>query len=140
MVNNFRTCKYCGTIFQYMGNVFCPKCLREMDEKFSIVKNFLYENPGASVARISEDTGIDEKMILYFLREGRLEMITPDGTLVCEKCGAPITSGRLCNNCRSSLTSILDKALPAKPTAQKMEKNNMGRKVRDKLHVDVTKK
>ncbi|MDL2237823.1 MerR family transcriptional regulator, partial [Christensenellaceae bacterium OttesenSCG-928-K19] len=78
MVNSFRTCQWCGGIYTYMGNPLCPKCVKEQEEDFQKVKKYLYENPGAGVEEVVEETEVDIKRVMHFLREGRLEMKNAD--------------------------------------------------------------
>ncbi len=145
MVNNFRTCKFCGKIFSYMGKDLCPQCIRDLENKFTTIREYLYKHPGASVAQVSEDTEVDEKMILYFLREGRLEMKNAGGFLSCEKCGASITTGRLCKQCMNSLSSALGNAVSsAHQTASQQKEPESRSKSRattdskgNRLHVDI---
>lgn len=138
MPNDFRQCKMCGQIFRYMGNMFCGNCLREMDEQFRIIKDLLYKNPNFTINQVVEETGVDEKIILYLLREGRLEMKAADGMIVCESCGYPIQSGRLCKKCSSELSSALDSAKPRQSarTERENEKKQDPGKSRMQTYVD----
>lgn len=94
-----RNCKRCNRLFQYNGVKYCPKCLMEMDEMYKKVRDYLYEHPDATIVEVSEATGVEEKIILEFLREGRLELKEPSPVLTCERCGKPITTGRMCKEC-----------------------------------------
>lgn len=142
MALSYKTCKYCGRIFQTSGANICPECLREMEDQFKLIKEYLYQHPRASVEEVSKDTEVDERLILHFLREGRLEMVAADGFLLCEKCGAPITSGRLCKKCSEELSHALGSAL-SKPqpsaggAADAKKQKSAGGIKQDKLHVDI---
>lgn len=142
MALQYKQCKYCGTIFQSAGGNECPRCMKEKEEKFTVIKEYLYKNQGASVAEISAATGVDEKLILYFLRDGRLEMMAADGSLVCEKCGTPIKSGRLCKKCSESLSRALGSVLPqkSKPDSKKKIAHGLKSERSDGLHVDISKR
>ncbi|HHU63487.1 MAG TPA: MerR family transcriptional regulator [Clostridiales bacterium] len=96
---DIRNCKSCGKIFLYQGISICPACSRERDRQYEIVRDYLYENPGANIVEVSEATGVEEDVILMFLKEGRLQLAKPGIGLNCERCGVPITTGRLCDNC-----------------------------------------
>lgn len=39
-----RNCKMCGAIFNFDGSPLCPKCRRKMEEKFSVVKEYILKN------------------------------------------------------------------------------------------------
>ena len=103
----FKRCKLCGRIFQGRMSDYCEECLKKMDEKFVKVRDYLYDNPNATVREVMEETGVDEETITLLLQDGRLQMKDTRGMLHCEKCGRPIQSGRLCESCRKSVSSLL---------------------------------
>jgi ribosomal protein L32 len=76
---------------------------------FIKVRDYLYENDDANIAQVSEATGVEEKIILEFLREGRLELKEPSIDLTCERCGKPITSGRMCKECLTQFERAMKK-------------------------------
>lgn len=115
MPSDFRQCKLCGKIYRYAGSVFCPACVQDIDKHFRLVKDFLYKNRNMTIAEVAEQTGTDERIILHFLKEGRLEMTTAGDFLRCESCGTPITTGRLCSKCASGLSAALDGAVQQRP-------------------------
>lgn len=96
-----RNCKSCGKIFTYIGRPVCPSCRKKEEEEFKKVKEYLYDNPGASVVQISNDLEISIRKIKSYLRDGRLEIIGDDGNMLleCEKCGKSIRTGRFCEDC-----------------------------------------
>ena len=105
-----RTCRMCGKLFNYIGRTtpFCPKCMKEIEEKFDLCKKYIKENPGANVHTVSEQTGVSVKMIKPWVREERL--IFSDSSLVgieCESCGANIRMGRFCSKCKQTLSNNL---------------------------------
>lgn len=103
-------CKYCKKLFQSFGSNICPACVEEMEENFETVKEYIYNNPGENVVQISEGTGVPEKMVLYYLREGRLAIEGADSSLTCEKCRKPISCGRFCRECQVILEGKLLKS------------------------------
>ncbi len=112
-------CKRCGAIFQkVIDRDLCPSCLEKEEEEFRRVKEFFRQHPRARLEEVSEATGVDKKVILEFLREGRLQVT--EGTeplfeLFCERCGKPIASGRLCDECRSKVVQLIQSAEEKKP-------------------------
>ncbi len=104
-----RNCKRCNRLFQYNGIKYCASCLMELDEMYKKVRDYLYEHPDATIIEVSEATGVEEKIILEFLREGRLELKEPSAVLTCERCGKPITMGRMCKECLVVLERDLKK-------------------------------
>ncbi|MDD3840300.1 MAG: MerR family transcriptional regulator [Clostridia bacterium] len=100
---NIRNCKQCGKIYAYTGSDLCPVCRKEEDDMFDKVREYIYSHPGANTLEVSEETGVEEKIILKFLREGRLELKTAGLGLDCERCGVSITTGRYCSKCAKDL-------------------------------------
>jgi flagellar operon protein (TIGR03826 family) len=112
-MNNVKQCRQCGRLFESFGAHLCPRCVDEMEQNFIIVKDYVYDHPDANVFDVTKETGVPEKTVLEFLREGRLSMQASE--LECEECGTPISSGRLCSECKNKLENVLMSAYkPAK--------------------------
>ena len=118
-----RNCKRCNRIFQYRGSKYCPNCMIELDEMFIKVRDYLYEHPKANITETSEGTGVEEEIILEFLKQGRLELSEPSLSYVCERCEKPITTGRYCKDCISLLDREMKKGFAAATRSSK----NLGR-------------
>lgn len=115
-------CRQCKRLFQSYGANVCPECADKIDKDFISVKDFLYDNPNANVIEIIEETGVSEKTVLSFLREGRLSVSSNNGILECSECGAPISTGRYCSSCMSRLENALRGA--SKSVLPKKDKEN----------------
>lgn len=102
-----RNCPRCGKLFAYMGRPICNRCVEQEEEEFKVVKEYIYNNPGATVFEVSDVTGVTVEKIMRFLREERLEISSENSNLIleCEKCGTPIKTGRYCEQCRADLTN-----------------------------------
>lgn len=100
-------CKECGKLFSSGGQKVCPDCRQSEEEKFQLVKEFLWDNPNSTVKKVSEETGVEEELIIKFMREDRLasEGLMVDYSLKCKRCGAEIKSGLFCESCRSKMIS-----------------------------------
>ncbi|KPU26438.1 MerR family transcriptional regulator [Caloranaerobacter sp. TR13] len=126
---NIKNCSKCGKIFAYDGiNKLCPKCRKEEEEEFSRVKEYIYNNPGANIQLVSEETGVPVKKILRYLREGRLELKDEYNNLIlaCERCGKPIKTGRFCDKCVVELQRELKGAVAKNESIRKnKEKDKM---------------
>lgn len=135
----FKKCKTCGRIFQSIHGLECPECIDDRERKFAIVRDYLYEYPGASMDEIVEETEVDPKLIIRFLKEGRLEMQNSKGLLSCEKCGAPISSGTMCTSCKDKLAKAMESVLPKSMTekGKKESRAVSSSSQKDKLHVNV---
>ncbi len=108
---DIRNCRKCGRIFQYSGTgpVICENCKREQEKVFEKVRDYIRDNPGASMNQVSEENDVSINQIQQWVREERLEFSRDSGvTFYCEKCGAPIRTGRYCNNCKSSMAQDLE--------------------------------
>ena len=106
-------CKRCGKVFSYLGGQpLCPACRDKDEEDFKRVKEYLYENPGATLSEVSTALDISVERIKKYLRDGRLEIIGEGGNVIleCEKCGKSIKSGRFCDECERELANELRSA------------------------------
>ncbi len=99
-------CKRCSKLFFKIKSPYCAACIDEIEERFKIIQNYMQDHPGAEIKKIVEDTGVEESILLYLLREDRLSLIKSSG-LNCQNCGNTITSGRYCNSCKMRLTNDL---------------------------------
>lgn len=103
-----RNCRKCGKLYNYIGGApICPRCKELEEDDFKRVKQYLYENPGASLTEVSTELEISVELIKRFLKDGRLEITSEDGNMVleCENCGKSIKSGRFCQDCERDLAS-----------------------------------
>ena len=104
-----RNCKDCGKIFNYLsGAPLCPACMKKLDDKYSIVKEYIYDNPGASIQQVSEENGVSVGQLKKWVREERLAF--SEDSLVgieCENCGTMIRTGRYCNICKDKMLNKL---------------------------------
>ena len=100
-------CKECGKLFSSAGKKVCPDCRQSEEEKFELVKEYLWENPNSTVKKVADDTGVEEDLIIKFMRENRLdsEGLMIDYTLKCKRCGIEIQSGLFCDSCRDKMIS-----------------------------------
>ena len=105
-----RQCERCSKLFHYRGNRNCPDCVRELDDIFLKVRNFLDDNPKASVEDVCEAIDADEEDVLGWLREGRLILSRDNNPLLtCQLCRAPIQSGRYCEVCAIKVVGQLER-------------------------------
>lgn len=118
-----RNCKNCGRLFNYIGGqAICQSCKKKLEDKFQEVKDYLDENPHATISQVSEDMDISTKQIKQWIKEERLSLseATADG-VVCEHCGKPIRSGRYCDKCKMKLQDTLSSAI-SKPKQYEPQK------------------
>lgn len=99
-------CSRCNTVFVKSTRTVCQECFKEEEKAFQIVYTFLREhkNREATIIEIVEETGVEEGLIIKFMKEKRLRLTDhPNLGYPCEKCGIPITTDRLCSNCSEGL-------------------------------------
>lgn len=108
---SLKNCERCGRLFLGVELV-CPACLEKEQEEFQQVRDYLREHPDAAVLEVSAATGVQVERLRRWAREGRLQLKPSDaeGTLRCQRCGAPIESGRLCPRCVAHLAAAARRA------------------------------
>lgn len=98
-------CQYCGCkelIEEAVGIFRCERCGRENYDDFQTIRNYLEKAGATSSVIIERATGVPRRIIEYFFREEYLEI--PKNSpirLSCERCGAPIRTGTLCDKCKA---------------------------------------
>ena len=109
MAGKMRNCAGCGKIFVALeGRKFCPDCMEKEYKLEEQVVNFVRDNPKSSVTEIlKEIPEATEKLIKRLIREGRFEQVGVKMSYPCDKCGAPIVTGKLCGKCSEALRNEL---------------------------------
>ncbi len=99
---DIKICKSCGHMFNSVrGNSVCPDCLKKQDEQLKTVKDYIGRNPAADINEVAKGCGVASNDIRKWAREERLSFPEESPIRVyCDKCGAPIKSGRYCKKCR----------------------------------------
>ena len=127
------SCMRCKRLFNYLaGPKLCEACKKAVEEDFQKVKQYIQDNPRASLKQISEDNAVSTKQIQQWIREERLEFSKDSPIqLLCESCGDPIITGRYCAKCKNtvakSLSSVADQkraALARAIAAQQAKKDD----------------
>lgn len=104
-----RNCKLCGNLFNYTDNAICPACNKKLEEKFSVVKEYIRENPHSPISVVAEECDVPIQQLKRWIRQERLSFSRDSGvTIDCEKCGKPILTGRYCRECKHSLTDTFN--------------------------------
>lgn len=102
-----KACRRCRALFHHVvGPQLCQKCIRKDEEDFARVKEYLYDNPGASMTTVCEELDVTVRQVQQYLRDGRLTVSkdSPIG-IECERCNTRIQTGRYCDACRASMTN-----------------------------------
>ncbi len=119
---NIKICKLCNCHMNYIyGEMFqCPSCGRKERTDFGKVREFLEIAGPQPAVIISQETGVELKVIDKFLRQGRIEI--PDGSdiyIKCQSCGTDIRYGRYCPDCMLKITKNLGHAMLAPEVGEK---------------------
>jgi len=67
-------CHLCGKLYLLKESRFCKECNEQYEQKFRVFKDQLMENPRMSVLEGIEKTGIPSKLIMEWVREGRIHL------------------------------------------------------------------
>ncbi|MBQ1597812.1 MAG: flagellar protein [Lachnospiraceae bacterium] len=104
-----RNCRKCGRMFNYLGGPpICAACRKDAEMLFQKVRDYIRDNPKASISQICEDCGCTNTQLRQWIREERLEFSRDsDITMKCENCGASIRTGRFCDKCKNSMADSL---------------------------------
>ena len=73
-----QSCKGCGKLFGFLPRGLCADCIDLREERYHTVREWLRDNPGASIIAACQATGIEERLIAEFIREGRLQFAGSD--------------------------------------------------------------
>lgn len=127
---NVMNCKTCKRLFnQFSNEKICPECQRQLEEKFQEVKEYLKENPLATMEVLSKECDVTIKQIKEWVREERLTFT--EGTcegIECEQCGVLIKTGRYCDKCKMEIQNNLRSAIHVRkeePKKKERERDRM---------------
>lgn len=111
-----RNCKQCGKIYNYYyGHGFCPSCEAKMEDMFKKVKEYIYDNPRATIPQVADEFDISPNMIRNWVRDERLSFTEESAVgIECESCGKMIRTGRYCEECKRNLARGLQDAYTIK--------------------------
>jgi flagellar operon protein (TIGR03826 family) len=106
-----RNCKGCGKLFNYIGGPpLCQACRDKLEKKFQEVRDYLWENPKATIAEITTNIeDVSSHQIKQWIREERLQLSSDSPiSLYCENCGKKIVTGRYCQDCKNKMAKGLN--------------------------------
>lgn len=121
-----QVCKNCKRLFNHIyGPELCPECikltskdeltkfvqdkiiklkpaLKQEEEKYEQVRDYIILHPKATIVNIAEENGVSPLKLLDWIREDRFEFSedSKDAWFQCVSCGTKIKSGRYCNICK----------------------------------------
>lgn len=126
-------CSNCDAVYVKNIRNICQKCYQEEEAAFETVYRFLLprKNREATMIDIVEATGVEERLIIKFIKEKRLRTSQfPMLAYGCEKCGKNITTGNICTDCSQELLGELTKF-------EEEREKSLNRKLIDEKKMDV---
>ena len=106
-----KQCVMCNRLFEdYLDmNLSCPDCREKENQLLRDIKDFLWDYPGTTEAKLREIFPVTHEQIVKWLREERLE-VTPDSSikLTCRRCGSMILKGKFCDHCKQRVGAELE--------------------------------
>lgn len=136
---DLRSCTKCERAYSFDGNDLCPKCRYENDGDFKIVKEYLYDNPGADIKAVAQETNVEIRKILQYLKEGRISITagSENTALNCERCDASINIGKYCNKCVNEMKKEINGAIDSSKKEQEAIESQIeaNKKKREKMFV-----
>ncbi len=77
-MSDVEACRECGRLYGFLPRGVCIDCQDLREQRFQAVKEYLADNRGASILQTATETGVEEGLIVGWVREGRLQYAGPD--------------------------------------------------------------
>src|SRR5699024_647596 len=119
-------CIRCEAVFVKTTRDICQDCYQQEEKDFDTVYSFLKQkkNREATLYEIVDATGVEEEVIIKFIKEKRLR--TSQYTKLaysCERCRTPIISEKICPTCSEELKNELEQYEKIEKITQKQNNN-----------------
>ncbi|ANB61134.1 TIGR03826 family flagellar region protein [Anoxybacteroides amylolyticum] len=109
---NLDNCPKCGGLFvKSQFRDICEGCYREEEKQFEKVYHYIRkrENRMATIPQVVEGTGVEEDLIIKFIKSGRLQLANfPNLGYPCGRCGTIIREGKFCVKCMKDLNKQIE--------------------------------
>jgi len=129
-LSNLMNCKKCGRLYSSKnGSSLCSRCNEDIDDEFTRVREYIYDNPTSSVKDVSAATSVDTDAILKWIREGKIVLGESSKIAFCERCGEHTEGDRFCPKCVRELTNGLKEGIDNK--ANPNERRGMGMHIKE---------
>ncbi len=130
-LGNLSNCPNCGQLFIKNTRSVCNSCYKQVELDFQSVYTFVRnkENRMSTIHEVSEATGVSEKQIFQFIREGRLKLTDyPNLGYPCERCGKnSVTQGKLCDECKKYIDNEIRLSLDDEYRRQELIKKSQSK-------------
>lgn len=121
-MGKLKNCSECGKLYMEVGQGMCRDCYAVEQEQEQIVYSYVRDHDKCGIKEIVDETGVKEKVVFRMLKAGRFVAMGLEITYPCQGCGAPITTGKLCNKCSTDILNQAD-VLKAQKTAKKTDRS-----------------
>ncbi len=117
-----QTCKGCGKLFSFLPRGLCAGCIDHRESQFQLVRDWLVDNHSRTISAVTEGSGVEQRLIAEFVREGRLELVSDDAPSVREQRNMDALRARMASEIAMSgdaaqrVTTSAATAPPAAPT------------------------
>lgn len=118
-------CHVCGKLYIKSYSDCCSDCHQEIEQDFQSVNGYLRETDAELITLegLSEATGVTEKRITDFIREGRIYGADfPKLGYPCAHCGTVIKRQMLCHSCFDLFSSDISRTLKREALIGEMNK------------------
>lgn len=130
---DLRNCASCGKMFTYVyGSApICEACKKALDEKYSEVKQYVYDHPGCGINDVVRDMDVTANQVRKWIREEKLTFAeNSDIALACESCGKRILTGRFCKECKTNMVNGMNNLYKKEEPVVEIKKQNHENKMR----------
>lgn len=100
-------CERCGKMYNKRGDQsVCTQCHSDEESDYERIRDALEEQPNLTAEQVSDSTGVDVGCVLRCIESGRVQAITENVEVRCDRCGSPAISlsKKLCEKCLNELS------------------------------------
>ncbi len=111
-----------GNYINYIGGSYrnlCPSCIKQLEDKFVEIKEYIRDNKVASISEISDKFEVSTKQIEQWVREERLCFAddSPMGLLDVSAVVQRLRQGVTVDKCKGTMANKLDNLYKAPAAA-----------------------
>ncbi len=118
--SELKNCRKCNRVFSSVeGATLCSRCNVAVDDTFSRVREYIFDNPVCSIKEVSKATNVSSEIILKWIRDGLIVLTENSSISFCQRCSSPIDGGRFCGRCIQDLAYGLKEGIGSKDTKPK---------------------
>lgn len=69
---SLNSCAKCGKFFKKRRDILCSDCSEEEGNPYKKVREYVYNNRGATVFEVAAETGVSRNLVLKYFKDGVL--------------------------------------------------------------------